>query len=195
MSWTVFKHVGVIAMAVSLGALGASAGTLTFDLNNSFAANENAGISLTPNGGTLGATGYSFGANQGLSLASSNVGSIYSIDIGFHFDVTTGFRKIIDFKDLTSDKGLYVLNSVLDFFPGHQGTDSDITNGTDVVVRLTRTEDGIVTGYLNGVSQFSFARWLTPVVAGTAAWASHPLALQVGILRVIPGQEIGNRRA
>ena len=105
-------------------------------------------------GGTLGATGYTFGANQGLTLPFAS--PVYSIDISFSFDTTSGFRKILDFKGLTSDEGLYNLNGTLDYFNFAGGPTVQIPAGTIVDARLTRDATGLVTGYVNGVSQFSF---------------------------------------
>ena len=88
-----------------------------YELNGSYA-DSLGGPALAPAGGTLNATNYSFGANQGLSLSSWLTGSAtsgnYSIETTFNFSTLSGFRKIIDFKDLTSDnryteKSIHVL--------------------------------------------------------------------------------------
>jgi hypothetical protein len=73
-------------------------GTLADDLG---------GPALVADGGTLGSTRYTFAANQGLSLSGglSNPG-LYSIEMVFQFATTSGFRKILDFKDRSSDLGL-----------------------------------------------------------------------------------------
>jgi hypothetical protein len=136
----------------------ASAATFTFDLNNSYASNENPGVVLTPLGGTLGATGYTFGPNQGLSLPGTDIGSVYNIEMTFSLSDLGGYRKIIDFKNRTSDNGLYVYLSTLAFFDyppfGPAGT---ISPSTLVTVDLSRTASGNVIGYVNGVQQFTFA--------------------------------------
>jgi hypothetical protein len=134
----------------------ASAATFTFDLNNSYASNENASVVLTPLGGTLGATGYTFAANQGLSLPSADIGTTYSIEIGFNFTTTSGFRKILDYNNRTLDTGLYNLSSTLDFFNNAGGATAGITPGTNVIVDLTRDATGTVRGYLNGALQFTY---------------------------------------
>ena len=93
----------------------ALATTFTYDLNNSLA-ETGGGPSLTSLGGTLGPTGYTFGANQGLSLTNViGAGTPYSIELRFSFDATSGFRRILDFKDRTSDTGLYNLNTAVNF--------------------------------------------------------------------------------
>ena len=70
------------------------------------------GPPIVANGGTLGATGYSFGPNQGLSLVGVVNQTDYSIEMVFHFD-NVEIGKIVDFNNLMSDSGYYAGN----FFP------------------------------------------------------------------------------
>jgi hypothetical protein len=115
------------------------------------------GPSLVADGGTQSATGYSFGANQGLNLSSalSNSGD-YSILMDFSFSDLTGYRKILDFQDRTSDNGLYNLNTALDFYPVAGGSPIFSPN---VLARVVLTRDAgtnAVTGYFNGAQQLTF---------------------------------------
>jgi hypothetical protein len=128
---------------------------------------------LVPAGGRLTSAGYTFGPNQGLSVESViGNGANYTIDISFSLHDLSGYRKILDFNNLRTDNGLYALNSSLDLF----GT-SDLGVGPagafspDQLVRVDLTRDGatnLVTGYVNGVSQFSFTD------SGSAAVFSAP---------------------
>jgi hypothetical protein len=143
----------------------AQAATLTHDYNltNSFA-DIKGGSSLIDGGGTRNATGYSFGANQGLTLSNSINPSNYSILIDFSFanalsnPTFSGYSKIVDFKDRTSDNGLYSLNGKLNFYV--DGTDyngaTPIADNAPLKLALTREASGQTTAYLNGVQQFSF---------------------------------------
>jgi len=91
----------------------ASGATLTDNYVLSSSLNDTlGGPSLVADGGTQSATGYSFTANQGLNLSSalSNSGD-YSILMDFSFSTLSGFRKILDFQNRTSDGGLYDLNT------------------------------------------------------------------------------------
>jgi Concanavalin A-like lectin/glucanases superfamily len=105
----------------------------------------------------LGADGYRFAAGQGLSLSNVLNANVYTLDFSYSFDVTGGFRKLVDFKSLTSDAGLYNFNQNLIFYPR---TTSGTTNplATDSLARVTLTRDSANTlsGYVNGVQAFSF---------------------------------------
>ena len=142
------------------GVLGAahSAPVLVHDyqLNGSLA-DALGGPSLVSAGGSLGASGYTFAANQGLSLSNGLMSnSNYSIEMRFSFDALNGYRKILDFQNLTSDNGLYDLNSALNFFPITTGP-AVFSTGTLADVLLTRDSgSGQVVGYVNGVQQITF---------------------------------------
>src|SRR6516164_3026293 len=94
----------------------AGADTFTYTLDNTLA-EANGGPPLVSYGGTLGNTGYTFGVQQGLSLSGTGIFDVYSIDIHFYFsDVNAsfnGYERILDFKNRTSDSGLYSLNGSL----------------------------------------------------------------------------------
>jgi hypothetical protein len=96
-------------------------------------------------------SGFRMDAPAGLSAAG------YTVVILFSFDTNGGYRKIIDFSDRAADAGLYNLNSALDFFPVAAGPDGTIPISTFVQVALTRTASGQVTGYVDGVQQFTFS--------------------------------------
>jgi len=116
------------------------------------------GPALTTLGGdfTTQAGRYSFGANQGLSLENAVNASVYTIDFVFNFDLVSGYRRLIDFKALTSDTGLYNYSSQLKFYNEATGPDSVFAIATDARVTLTRDAAGLLTGYVNGVLQFQF---------------------------------------
>jgi hypothetical protein len=128
-----------------------------YQLDGSFS-DDLGGPSLVPAGGTLGPTSYSFGPNQGLSLSNalSDPGN-YSIETIFNFSDVLSFRKIIDFKDRTSDSGLYDLNTSVQLVPiAGAGPANAFVPNVDVSLILTRDGGtGQVVGYINGVQHFS----------------------------------------
>jgi hypothetical protein len=131
------------------------------------------GPSLVSQGGDITASGYQFANGTGLSLSGVFTGSEYTIDMSFSFSVLSNgganYRRILEFKNLTSDNGLYtrIVNTgpgaVLNFYrtanggpPEVQGSDNVFQLGTPARVTLTRASSGWVTGYVNGAQQFSF---------------------------------------
>lgn len=101
-----------------------------------------------------------FAQNNGLAL-SPTAGLIpndaYTVVILFAFRDVNGYRRILDFKNGTSDNGLYVFSGQLTFFPVVFGPGAPIAANAYVQVVLTRNAGGNVAGYVNGVQQFSFA--------------------------------------
>jgi hypothetical protein len=109
-------------------------------------------------GGTVGAGEYTFDAQQGLSLSNALLNDDdYSIYMDFEFDSLSGYKKIVDFKDLTSDNGLYNLDTDLNYYNFAFGPAGALTPGTFEQVVITRdAASNTVTGYVDGVQQIQF---------------------------------------
>ncbi len=116
------------------------------------------GTALTANGGDVDVNVYNFGPNQGLSLELSltpeNVELTSHYSIGLRFVIPSnvaGVKKIVDFKNLLSDEGVYSLDNSLGFV-GLGGT-ADPVLFPDSVIELVLVRDagsGLCTCYLNG---------------------------------------------
>ena len=148
------------ALALSLVACAAQAVTPTHLYLMDDASDQMGGPAITGGGGTFGVSaygqvGYQFTANQSLLLTGVVPDSVYTIDFSYAFTDTSGYRKLVDFKNESSDDGLYNLNAALNFYPVATGTAS---LAADQLARVTITRDasGLFTGYVNGVQQFSF---------------------------------------
>ena len=154
-----FKTLALSAacLAVLAAAPAQAALVHSYELNGSLA-DSLGGPALTANGGTLSGTGYSFGANQGLSVSGLSISpsGYYAIEMSFSFSDLSGYRKIIDFSSLASDAGLYNLSSSLNFYPVMTGPSGVFQANTLAKLLLTRTAAGIVTGFVNGIQQISF---------------------------------------
>ncbi|MEO7720187.1 MAG: hypothetical protein ABIY70_28690 [Capsulimonas sp.] len=152
------RNAFAFAAIAGLACSAANAATLTheYDLDGTYA-DTLGGPNLVANGGTLTATHYNFGANQGLSLSNGVTANDYSIELNFSFATTSGYRKIVDFKNLTSDNGVYNLNTDLNFYNSAFGPSGAIAANTPTDVIITRDGGtGLFVGYVNGVQQFSF---------------------------------------
>jgi hypothetical protein len=131
------------------------------------------GPALTSLGGSLSDGGYRFGPNQGLRLTNVVQPDVYTIDVTFSFDQLGSWRKIIDFKNLGSDNGLYTFDNALQFVvtAGVHFETSPPIFSVDTMTRVTLTRDdaGVVNGYVNGAPEISFvdfdggAAFSTPV--------------------------------
>ncbi|MFG6417153.1 LamG-like jellyroll fold domain-containing protein [Roseateles sp. DC23W] len=145
----------ITALALSTAALAQAASPTHVYLMND-GTDLFGGSSLTTFGGnfTTSAGRYSFGANQGFSLESAVNANVYTLDFAVSLDAVSGYRRLVDFKNLTVDAGLYNLNTGLNFYPVTTGPSGAFAAGQEVRVTLTRDAAGLLTGYVDGTQQF-----------------------------------------
>lgn len=101
-----------------------------------------------------------FAPNDGLILGPT-VGvfpsNTYAIVVLFSFNETNSWRKLLDFKNGTEDRGLFVLDGKLVLYDqSSSSVDASVSANSFVQVVLTRDANKKVVGYVNGVMQFSF---------------------------------------
>jgi len=136
--------------------LGPSPGVLV-DLINPGTATGNTFVSDNVDGAVN--TVLKFPVNNGVALspitgAISN--NVYTIVMLCKFDEANKVRRLIDFKNSTSDNGLYAsADNKLRFNPSATGA-NNLAAGSYVQVALSRDANGLTTGYLNGTQQFQF---------------------------------------
>lgn len=136
--------------------------------SHSFEFNGNLDDSLTdlsltnPNGGTVTSTTYVFEEGQGLQgqdfLTFSNESpETYSVEMCLKITDNEDWRKLIDFKSLDQDEGLYVTpDDELGFYDEAYG---ETTIPGDTLFHVIMTRDmytNQVVGYLDGSKEFSF---------------------------------------
>lgn len=100
-----------------------------------------------------------FAQGSGLALATNGLiaADTYSLVILFRFETTSGYRKIVDFKNGTEDYGLYNLSQYLRFYTDASGVNQVFQDNAYAQVVLTR--DGAtkqVTGYVDGAQEIQF---------------------------------------
>ena len=120
-----------------------------FRLDGSLANQAGGPLTMTNNGGALGATGIRFGANQGPTISGFSAPTDFSIEFRFSFDTLGSYRKLIDFLDLGSDVGVYAYDRSLNFYPCCASAPV-FTQGQLATVVLTRDSAGSVAGYVDG---------------------------------------------
>jgi hypothetical protein len=161
-------HIGLLFASVAAGSASAATLIADYQFHGSFVSAVAGAPDLVPinmvsfttaviNGHTTDVaaftqrSGFQMGAPAGISTGG------YSVIMQVALDETGGYRKLIDYLDLMQDSGFYNLTGVLDFYPVAAGTMVTIPAGAFVQVAMTRDATGVVTGYVDGVQQFSFA--------------------------------------
>lgn len=147
--------------AIALSLLGAGSASAQ-NLIHAYEFNGNlldalGGPAAINNGATVGATGLTFGNGQGPSLSGVLPVSVYSVEFRFSLEFVDGYRRLLDFKNQTTDRGLYVRDGGLVFFDETDNLPINVVApNVSTHVVLTRSLSGLVTGYLNGVQRFQF---------------------------------------
>ncbi|WNO03951.1 PEP-CTERM sorting domain-containing protein [Rhodoferax mekongensis] len=132
----------------------ASIPTHQYRLDGSFS-DDMGGADLLGNGGAFVGTNYLFARNQGVTLLA-DLGSEYTVDLKYSFASHGVWQKIIDFKGLKSDYGLYTHLSDYSFFPAAESFGASAENGIMSRLTATRTTDGIFSLYQDGNLKGSF---------------------------------------
>ncbi len=118
------------------------------------------GPDLVPAGGAFVAGGYRFGPNQGLSVTGAMPDQVYTVDLVFAFDTLVGWRKILDFKDLTTDEGYYTYDDISQFVivAGSAFADGPhaLAPATTYQMTITRDAAGTVVGYVDRSPVWTF---------------------------------------
>lgn len=155
------KIFSVVALAVvATSPLTAQTPSHRYNFQNSFA-DAYGGPSLAPDGGTLSGSGYAFGPNQGLRLSGGFADSTnYTIVIRSLFTGSTynGWRKIVDFKDRSTDLGFYSSpsNASTLYNIGSGGSGAYNTSGVQQLTVITRDKaTNLFAAYIDGVQQFT----------------------------------------
>lgn len=136
--------------------------THVYTLRGTFA-DQFGGPSLTSDGGILGPYGYSFGPNQGLALQNVfSAGADYSIVFRSTLSSvtsSTGYVKLVDFKDQTSDNGYYVYVGQSVFYPYNgSGFATDYVANVPVTTVLTNdATNHMVSVYVDGLLRLSIS--------------------------------------
>jgi Concanavalin A-like lectin/glucanases superfamily len=172
------QHTATLIFAATLAAAAPSYGAslmATYEFNNSFAANE-PGMAATNPVNPLGLNQFqtdsvfgqsenvyrfdgspAFASNAGLQLNTSGMIATnnYSVEMIFSLDTTSGYRRLVGVDDRTTDNGFYVLSDHLTVYPTGGSGPNLLTTTSYHHVILTVATDGTVSGYIDGLTDFS----------------------------------------
>jgi hypothetical protein len=106
----------------------------------------------------LARTAVYFPAGDGLALsnAESLLSIEYSVVVLFRFDTNGGWHRLMDFKNRTTDGGLYRFYDNLSFINLGAGAGGSVKPNSYVQATLTRSFAGEVNGYINGNREMTF---------------------------------------
>ena len=96
--------------------------------------------------------------DTGLKLDISNwsICDEYTLVIHGLVDDLIGYKKLIDFRNLSGDIGIYNNDGTLVYVNGHSAPTVGIFEGTYFQLVVTRDSNDLVTAYIDGELQFSF---------------------------------------
>jgi hypothetical protein len=112
------------------------------------------GSALVSHGGSIAADGYRFQHNQGLSL-NVNLGASWSVVLRSSFNDNRNYNKILDLDGGRIDDGYYSHHGAARWFDIARNATPVYVDRQFAVTVLTRSADGMLRAYVNGVQQFS----------------------------------------
>ncbi len=129
---------GPLTQLLSCGAALGSFGTQSVTTSAGFCSNS---------------TAFCFNAGGGLSYPNTSITSAYSINVFCKFSALSGYTRVIDFSNGTSDNGMYLLNNCLVLYPtGYVGPCPYFN--PNVYYLFTFIRDGVtnvISVYVNGI--------------------------------------------
>jgi uncharacterized delta-60 repeat protein len=112
-----------------------------YEFNGSYA-DTNGGAAMVPNGGTLGAAGYTFAAGQGPSVSNAlaNTGE-YSIEMLFRINDVSTYRSLLNFNGVSADFAIYCSSGRLEFYGTSASASATVCFVANQVHRLVVTRN------------------------------------------------------
>jgi hypothetical protein len=151
MSFVVRRALAAATFLFVGSAASAQTPTHSYGLNGTFA-DANGGPSIEGLGGTLQATGYRFGAGQGLKLAGAINTDVYSVELVFALNniADDNYIKLVDFSNLTADRGLYSSLRYAELYPDGMSASPVFGPRQTTQLVITRDASNLFSAYVNG---------------------------------------------
>jgi PEP-CTERM motif len=155
--FSVKYYASVLAAVVALSTVPAQAALIgDYRLDGSIVNETGLPYALSNNGGVLGSNGITFGVGQGPSITGFSNTGVYSIEVAFSLDQLSGYRRLLDFKNRTSDTGLYSLSRSTNFYNVASSATIDFAPGVLARLVLTRDATGNTVAYVGNTATLSF---------------------------------------
>jgi hypothetical protein len=134
-------RVSIIAAIAAFASVPANAAVIgDFRLDGSLTNVAGGALTLSNNGGALGASGIAFGAGHGPSITGFASTGVYSVEVAFSLSTLSGWTRLLEFKGLTADTGLYSYAQRAYFYNSTISPQGDLM--PDTMARLVFTRDG-----------------------------------------------------
>ena len=91
-----------------------------------------------------------------LDLSQWAICDDYTVVLHGYIDDVVGYKKLIDFRNLTVDSGLYNFNGAVNLFPGIEAPNERIVANEYFQLVMTRDSNHLTTLYVNGEFQFEY---------------------------------------
>lgn len=105
-------------------------------------------------------TVYRFEANSGLQFDNAAAGnfidSVFTIELYFVFDELTSWKRVVDWKNRTTDKGAYVYYGQLNFYNYVYSDTAPVAPGAYTYYVITRSSNGHLLFYTDAATYVDF---------------------------------------
>lgn len=91
-----------------------------------------------------------------LDLTQWSICDEYSIVLHGYIDDVLGYKKLIDFRNIFSDAGLYNLDGAMNYVIGQAAAGTSLVQGEYFQMAFTRDNNDLVNVYVNGELELSF---------------------------------------
>ncbi len=153
------KKLGILLSCLMMASGIANAALLkSYDFNGDYSDTLGNGNELVASGGSILSGMYNFTDNQGLELTSAFTNTAnYAIEMRLSVnDSLSGWNKLIDFQELSSDNGFYLKDDNFNFYvSGSNPVGGPVILNEFFDFAFVRSA-GIITTYFNGVALTAF---------------------------------------
>jgi hypothetical protein len=154
------KKIGVLLSCLMMVCGTANSALIkSYDFNGGYSDTLGNGVDIVASGGSITSGVYNFSNNQGLELSSALANtSDYAIEMSLSVnDSLSGWNKLIDFENLSSDNGFYLLGDAFNFYvSGGNTLGGPVVLNEFFNIAFVRSA-GVITTFFNGTALTPFS--------------------------------------